>query len=252
MLKYTFLLLSTFAASLGASAQVLAESTSSIERHRIWISATNPEGVYHETLIGYIQGATLGVDPGYDGYLLGGNQIKIYSLINENQFAIQARPLPFVDTDVVNIGMQFTQSQEVTIALNRKDGLFDTQAVFLHDSQENTCTNLAVDSYTFTSEIGTFNNRFSIIYQNEVLSTADWQTEETLRLAVQPQQWIGVESKQPMKKIEVYSLQMKQIGNWELNAAQSWESQSIQLASGIYFMKIDFQNGESELKRFYY
>src|SRR5690606_24875196 len=85
-----------------------AEQTSTLpalEKNRVWISISNPQQAYDETLLGYITGATDGLDRAYDGKTFpAGNVVAIYSLLDDVDLAIQGRALPFSPSDVVPIG----------------------------------------------------------------------------------------------------------------------------------------------------
>lgn len=247
MKKFTFLLLSTLAC--GWYAQGQSGTTESIERHRIWIAVQDTAGAYHETLIGYVTGATIGVDPGYDGHLLGGNQIKIYSVINNDKFAIQARPLPFDINDVVSLGFQSANEQEVTISLNRKDGLFADQMVYIHDSYTETCQNLQESAYTFLTDPGVFHDRFTIIYQNQALGNEDFTAVKDFELAVKPQQWIGLNSREPLAAVEIYNLKGQRVADWNTTATTRWETAAIHLAPGVYMLKAKTVNGAEHFQR---
>ena len=252
MKKYTFLLLSSLGLFSSLQAQVQNEESNSIERHRIWISASNEEGVYHETLIGYVTGATMGIDPAYDGHLLGGNQIKIYSLIEEGKFAIQARPLPFNVQDVVKIGIQVQADQLVTLSLNRKDGIFDQQSVYLHDNATNTCHNLTEGAVTIALEDGIYNERFTVVYQSEQLQTGTWQEQAAIQMAVKPQVGISVQTQQPIQSIELYTVDMKRIQNWKGYEQTLWETNQLALATGVYLLRVHLTDGTSHAKRIVY
>src|SRR5690606_27872972 len=57
-----------------------------VEKNRVWLNLRNNEDAFNQTLVGYIQNATDGIDWGYDGEQFGGNELKFYSIINEKNF----------------------------------------------------------------------------------------------------------------------------------------------------------------------
>ncbi|HMK07066.1 MAG TPA: hypothetical protein VK476_06015, partial [Flavobacterium sp.] len=68
----------------------------SIEKDRIWLNFSNEQGAFKQTLVGFIEGATDGLDRNFDGTLLNGNGfINFYSILDNKNFSIQGKGLPF-------------------------------------------------------------------------------------------------------------------------------------------------------------
>ena len=142
-------------------------SKQTFELHRFWLNLKSGNTSVGQTLIGYVTGATEGVDSGIDALYFNDSPLALTSLINNNEYIIQGRSVPFLDTDIVPLGFKTNVAGNFNIALANFDGLFSTnQAIFLKDNVTGTLHNLKVDSYTFTSEIGTYNGRFEIRYKN--------------------------------------------------------------------------------------
>jgi trimeric autotransporter adhesin len=141
--------------------------TTSIERNRVWLNATNTDGLFSQAMIGYMSNAVQGVDR-TDGRYINDGEIALTSLINTDSFAIQGRPLPFDANDVVPMQFKVTTAGQYTIAIDRVDGFFtgNAQEVFLRDNLTGVVHNLSVDgAYTFASDAGTFTSRFDVLYQ---------------------------------------------------------------------------------------
>lgn len=152
---------------VGNNANQFFRSAAEIERNRIWLNATNVAGAFSQTLVGYITGATLGADQNIDGKYFNDGATELYSLIADDRYVIQGRPLPFTDTDVVPLGFKAGAAGAYTIAIDHVDGLFlGDQDIFLRDNLANTVQDLKAGAYEFVSEAGTFNSRFEVIYQN--------------------------------------------------------------------------------------
>jgi hypothetical protein len=132
---------------------------------RIWLDISNSQGAYKQTLIGYSQQATLGIDRGYDSeFYAFGSSVSLYSLSGTATLAIQGRPLPFDRYDEVPLGYNSGVSGTLTINLSNFDGLFVNQDIYLKDLLLNRITNLKNSAYTFQSNAGTFNDRFVLVY----------------------------------------------------------------------------------------
>lgn len=141
-----------------------AEKTT-FEVHRFWLNLSKENTVVGQTLLGYVTGATLGVDSNFDSPYFNDSPVALVSIIENNEYIIQARGVPFLNTDVVQLGFKTSISGNYTITLSNFDGLFlGNQAIFLKDKVTGILHNLKNSAYTFTSGIGVFYQRFEIHY----------------------------------------------------------------------------------------
>jgi len=135
------------------------------ERNRIWLNLTNAGGAFKQSLVGYVTGATNGLDKLYDGVSLDTNPyIDFYSINGGKNLTIQGRGLPFVITDEVPFGYKTTIAGAFEISLDHVDGFFVTQDIFLKDLTTGVIHNLKNGSYSFTTLEGRFNDRFLLLY----------------------------------------------------------------------------------------
>ncbi|WP_432671675.1 lamin tail domain-containing protein [Flavobacterium sp. SM2513] len=142
------------------------------ELNRFWLNLSDANNVVGQTLVGYATGATQGVDSGLDAVYFNDSPLALTSVIENNEYVIQGRSLPFVDTDVVQLGFKSDIAAEFTIALANFDGLFAAdQAIYLKDNLTGTLQNLKLAGYTFTTPIGVFNDRFEVQFTNSTLGT---------------------------------------------------------------------------------
>ncbi|MCV9927694.1 T9SS sorting signal type C domain-containing protein [Flavobacterium sp. LS1R49] len=144
------------------------QATATIEKNRVWLNLKNDEGQYNEMLLGYITGATNDKDDAYDGssYASG---TAIYSVLDNENLVIQGRALPFDETEIIPLGIITSTAGDYTIGIESLDGFFQNQRVFLTDKTTNTTTNLKNTRYSFKSEPGTFNDRFTLSFSQKTL-----------------------------------------------------------------------------------
>lgn len=143
------------------------KTTNTTEKNCIWLNITNATGSFSQAMIGYMTGATQGVDPSIDGKLLSDGDISLASLIETLSYTIQGRTLPFDMTDVVPMNFKVTTAGDYTITIDHVDGLFSdgNQTVYLRDNTTGVVHDLIAGGYTFSSASGTFATRFEIVYQ---------------------------------------------------------------------------------------
>lgn len=186
-----------------------------IERHRFWLDIVNSNLVSERSLIGYVEGATNGVDNFFDSNTLTSGAMSVFSLIGTNKYQIQGRKLPFNSMDEVPIGITTPSNGFYNIALAAVDGLFETQNIYIRDKDLNIIHNLKNGPYRFYSTNGTRLNRFIIIYNYNLRQDEASATNE---VAVIGSETISVQSTMiPIASVSVFDLVGRVIGKYDGN-----------------------------------
>ena len=133
------------------------------QKSRIWIDLVDSSLQSNRMVVGYVDGATNNKDRLYDAVTTTSN--KFYSLINNEPHIIQGRSLPFKKNDEVKLGINITTSGIYKIAIAEVDGVFNTRDIYLEDKLLNITYDLKSNPYTFTSNVGVFNDRFVLKYK---------------------------------------------------------------------------------------
>lgn len=145
-----------------------SKTAAKVEKNRVWLNLSNAQGAFKQTLVGYITGATNDYDRGYDGVSYNANKfIDFYSINNSTNLTVQGRTLPFDVADEVPLGYNSAVAGEFSISIDHADGLLKNQKVFLEDKVLGTIHDLRLSPYTFTTEKGTFKDRFVLAYRNK-------------------------------------------------------------------------------------
>ena len=118
--------------------------------------------------VGYRSEGTVGFDKGIDGENIN-KEFYLTSLIGADEYSIQGRP-DFDASDIVSLSYKAMTSGNYTISIDHTTGGFANtgQAIYLKDNLTNTLNNLNTTGYSFTTDAGTFNNRFEIVYQTQL------------------------------------------------------------------------------------
>lgn len=166
------------------NSEFFKNSSSTIEKSRIWLDLISPNNAITRTVVGYVPGATLAKDRIYDA-LIDVDAFKLYTLINTQKQAIQGRPVPFDANDLVPMGMFIETAGNYTVAIAAVDGLFldASQNIYLEDKLLNIIHNLKQAPYTFSTIAGEFNDRFVLRYTNAVLSNQQFEITNGLVIA---------------------------------------------------------------------
>ncbi len=213
-----------------------------LERHRMWFDIINSNGLNDRTLVGYIENATMGRDSFFDANTAVGGNMIIYSLLNEEKLTIQGRSLPFDVNDVVPMGVHIPTHGLYTIALAAIDGLFENQAVYLKDNLTNTIHDIKENPYSFSSEQGTFNNRFEVIYQNETLSNPDFSFENSVQVTSN-ENVIVHSTIESMESVLVYNVLGQKLAEYNNINANQLVLTNLQRNNSTLLLKIKLQNG---------
>jgi hypothetical protein len=130
------------------------------------------ENEFHaaQAIVAYSDQTTLGIDYGWDGQFLNSGKVKLYTKVNDTKLAIQARPT-FTVEDIVPLMLEVINAGSYTIKLDQVTGVFEGgQKVYLKDNMTGVIHNLSDTDYTFTTEAGSFENRFELMYTPQALS----------------------------------------------------------------------------------
>ncbi|MEL7146319.1 MAG: hypothetical protein AAFO69_08120, partial [Bacteroidota bacterium] len=133
------------------------------------LTLENEQGAYSETLLGMHQDASNTKDQ-FDARLFATTSAKIYSLLDDEPYAIQGISPAFEQVEVP-IGLFVEQRSVYTIALDEKVNL-DGLQVILHDhllAESKVLT--ASENYRFTAGSGEVNDRFTVTIAGQVTST---------------------------------------------------------------------------------
>ncbi len=230
------------------------DKNSSTNTNKLWVNLTSDNGVFNQTLIGYVDGATNNYDGAYyDAVknLSAGASAVLYSTIEglNKVFAIQGRtPSTLNENEVINLG--FNTSINVptiyTLSIAQLEGEFlSNNKVFLKDNLLNTLHELSASDYNFTSEVGAFKDRFEIVFNALALST------DTFNLDANAVQIIQVDDTHVtfkasnnlnIKTVAIYDLLGRQL--YQLEGSHHEETYNLSnLNHSVFIAKIELSNG---------
>ncbi|RZJ59994.1 MAG: T9SS type A sorting domain-containing protein, partial [Flavobacterium sp.] len=147
--------------------------TSPTHMNRFWLNIKKEGSAYGQVLVNYMTGATNEIDHGIDGRTMGDGEVSLYTIAAEQKLAIQGRQLPFINSDAVAVGFKANAAGTYSIVLDKFDGVFTGQAIYIKDNLLGTYNNIKEGAYEFITEEGTFDDRFEVVYVNQALGTND-------------------------------------------------------------------------------
>jgi hypothetical protein len=238
----------TTAGATGNNVQFFRSATI-IEKHRIWLNMSNTSGVFRQTLLGYLTNATNNLDNAFDGASFSTSSIDFYSINENKNLVIQGRALPFDTSDQVPLGYSSTINGNFSISIGKVDGLLANQDVFLEDKVTGTTQNLKDGAYSFSTIIGTFNDRFVLKYSNGTTliktnllgaNTGGFDAKSNAVIVSVKNKQVKIKATQEtLDKVMIYDLlgkliyQKTNIGNSELVVTNLATSQTILIVKTI-------------------
>ncbi len=215
-----------------------------IEKHRLWLNLVNDGGSFNQILVGYAEGASYDYDRDFDGVrFTDNNAITFYSIISDKNLVIQGRGLPFSNQDQVQLGYKSTVNGSFAIRIDHFDGLFENQSIYVEDRLLNIIHDLKVSPYSFTSGIGSFDDRFVLRYtRTGLLGQSEFDTSSALFASIHDAK-LQVVSTELMTELDIYEISGKKVKRFELNQPTSKFESQISMAEGIYLVAAKLKNG---------
>jgi len=222
------------------------------DKDRLWVNIVNERyEMGGTTLIAFNENATAGLDNGYDSRRLA-TIVSLYSHLEDGskQLGIQTREA-FEDGIKVPLGFssQLEAELEYKISISTIEGeQLEGATVYLIDNYTNTVTNLTeAGAYTFTSNKGTFHNRFILQFKGEgILGTDDNNLEEISVLPNPTTGWVNIVSPvEPILNIEIYDVRGRKLNEYSVNSQVNFAIDLSNLESAVYFVTINTVNGST-------
>ena len=225
------------------------QRNSNVEKNRVWLSISNTEGGYNETLLGYVTGATNDYDNLYDGKTFASNNaLSLYSISGTDNYSIQGRALPFADADVVPLGYKTTINGTFTIAIENVDGLFQNQNVYLFDRLSNISQNLKNGTYSFDAVAGTFNDRFELRFTEAALAVENPISNASRTNIYGKDKQLHVQSAS-IKSVTVYDLLGRTVFSEDMINGPEFTSPVLTVSNQVLIVAVKSANGFETVRK---
>jgi len=193
------------------------------------------------------QNVTIGHDSKYDVYKMfawDNSKPQIYSLTTDfkTNFAINSLP-EITESIIIPLGVYIGTAGEYTI--RHTENNFESIDIYLHDIQLDKLTKLEGNaSYTFSSEIGLFKNRFELLFEKSNSNIVNY-TVNDIQIYPNPNNgsfWLTVDNKAKSYIIEIHNVAGQTIYENKFINSGTKEIKLDKTSAGIYFIKIIFDN----------
>lgn len=231
--------------------QSAASISEQLERHRIWLSLNNPQGAYSQMLLGYVEGATDDFDSLFDGKTLpAGNSVSIYTMVGNDDLAIQGKSLSFSDNDIIPIGYNTTINGEFSINLDDFDGIFNEQNVYLLDKATNTIHDLKNAPYSFVTEAGIIEDRFQLGFSSQALSLGNpIQASRDVKVISLNHQLQVISPSVAIAKVELFDILGKSLFSQNGLNTNLFETTLLNVSSQVLLVKVTLENQQAIIRK---
>lgn len=230
-----------------AEASNSASSNENNEKHRIWLNFTDTTNNYNQILLGYTNGASKGYDHTIDAEMFDKSNTMLYSVINDLEYVIQGRGLPFEITDEIALGYKAINPGNYTISIDQVDGLFNDQDVFVKDNLTNSIHNLKLAPYTFSTIEGVNNSRLALIFKDSKSTIDEMNDSQLIVYSLDSQ--IKVKSNIEIKEVIVYDVLARTLEYLKEVNSKEVSTKNINIKNQSLFVKILLSNGQTITKK---
>jgi hypothetical protein len=218
-----------------------------VESHRVWLNLNGKTTGFNQILVGYSAIATNNVDDKVDALMLDTSKTFLYNLIDNKEYVIQGKALPFTNNDVVKLGLKVVEAGDLEINIQQLDGLFTNQDVYIKDNYTNLIHNLKEGSYNFNAQVGVFNDRFELIYKKP--TTEEVIVANVVDVLVKNNDLTIQAFNSNISSIEVYDVLGKLIYTKSGINNKQFTTNQISVSNQALIVKIQLENGEVIVKK---
>lgn len=236
-------------------------ASTNTSENKLWLKLTNDFGLKDNIMIGYVNGATTANDgAAYDAKTNGAytKTMTFYSLIpgDTEKLSVQGKAITDLNiNETIYIGFlnKIDMPTVYTISIDNFEGDFlANNTAYIKDNLLNTYHDLSANAYSFTSEVGEFNNRFEIVFTNPTLSIDQFTLNEVnttiISLPNDDVKFIAPKNLS-INSVTIYDNLGRKIIN--LKGSEQTETYHLNtLSQSVYLAEIELSNKQKIIKKF--
>ncbi|MEP3837243.1 MAG: T9SS type A sorting domain-containing protein [Algibacter sp.] len=222
--------------------------------NKLGINLTSDNGVFNQTLIGYIKGASNADDGSYFDALKNlssGSSAILYTTIEDTskKYAIQGKAINSINEDeIINLGFKtaINVATLYKLSIAQLEGDFLTNnTIYLKDNLLNKVHNLSDSDYSFTSEVGEFNERFDILFKaDSTLSIEQNQLDaNSLKIVELDNDQVQFTASKNIASVSIFDLLGRQLYEFKGNTTSETYNVSQLSGGSIYIAKVTLSTG---------
>jgi hypothetical protein len=224
-----------------------------LNENKIWLSFTNKNGAFSQSLVAFLPKATNNYEANFDGIRAdAGSRSKFYSILGDKELAIQGRKILTKDVKIP-FGFYISKPEYFTISIDKLQGKITEENIniFLIDHELNKTHNLKLADYNFNVlESGTNNTRFTLQVTNsdKVLEDSNINNADVL-LVTNSDNSFKINANQVVRVIEMYDMFGRLILIANPNTKNFYLKNHKIKKGAIVVFKVQFEDGKEISKK---
>ena len=212
---------------------------------RIKLKYRSPKGYHRQIVLGVNKNASPNFDMGYDAFMADVSEEDMYWFFNDSKFVIQGVDR-FDETQEFYLGLVVKEAGILKIELDVIENS-DNMLLFIKDGLTGETYNINNNSFDLFLDPGTYNERFSLVFQNNMQLSTD-EVNEAISNVLVYYDTKSSELKIVNKKgiyisdIKLFNILGQKVKDLELNSSNN-ESVSFGVKTGAYIVKLFTENG---------
>jgi trimeric autotransporter adhesin len=228
----------------GVLNRMIQETNSAMESDAMQLKLTQENGQFTFASLGYYANASNDFEESYDAQAMGDGTLSLATALEDKRLVSQSRAA-FTTSDVVPLSIQTPAAGNYTISLDQFSGVFQNQVIFLEDMQEEVRHNLSSAPFVVALSGGLHDNRFRLVFQNQLLSVdTPSMNQDEIQIAIQQQTlYVRTTATEGISKVTVIDLQGRIITQSEVGGATEATVHVPQLRQQAALVKIENASG---------
>lgn len=216
---------------------------------RFWINLKSESGYFAQATIGYTRECTDGIDFGWDGKaIVDAGDTALYTMSEGISLAIQARGV-FNTKDSVPLYFRVNTPGTYVLSLDHFDGVFEQgQDIFVYDAYTGVLHNIKSDDYSFISETGTFDSRFTIVYA-EALNVFGQEYLSGGVMLYSGDGQLHISASKEMQSVHIYDIRGSKLFDDDNIKSQLFDVPQLELSANMFIVKIIATDNSVYVKR---
>ena len=138
-----------------------------MEQSSIRIIYDSPKGYHRQLLLGVNNNASKGFDLGYDAFMVDVNEEDMYWNINSGKFVIQGVDV-LNNTQEFPLGLVVAENGVISIRIEELKNIDPSMSIYVKDKETEETFKINNEVFSLNLETGVYNDRFSLVFQQEV------------------------------------------------------------------------------------
>jgi len=207
-----------------------------------------------QIVLALLDEATDEVDRGIDARNPNGDHAlnDAYFLINNDSYIIQG--IKFDNDKTIKLGLNIGSKNKVSISLASDYNFNQNTPIYLYDNLDDSYHNLRIEKYEVSLASGIFNDRFKIVFKNELANVETPSNDDSFFvISDYENQLIKIYNPELLniEEVELFTIYGKLLYKKnDFNIESLIEFSTSTYSSGVYFLKIKSKTGVAETKKF--